>query len=57
MVGVFVHHNETFIPYLACCTFKITTRCEERKALITKVGALDFILLIISIALSEIDMN
>ena len=50
-------HNYIFIPYLACCTFKITTRCKERKALISKVGAFDFILLIISIALSEIDMN
>ena len=56
MVWVFCHHNYTFVPYLACCTFKITTRCKERKALFSKVGALDFILLIISIALSEIDI-
>ena len=46
-----------FIRYLICYTFKITTRCKERKALISKVGVLDFVLLIISIALSEIDMN
>ena len=57
MVCVFGHHDYTFIPYLACYTVKITTRCKERKALISKVGAFDFILLIISIALSEIDMN
>ena len=30
---------------------------SEQKSLIFKVGALDFILLVISIALSEIDMN
>ena len=57
MVWVFVHHDYTFIPYVACCTFKITTQREEWKALISKVGALDFILLIISVALSEIDMS
>ena len=45
------------IPYLCCYTFKITTQCKERKALISKVGALGFILLMISIALSEIGMN
>ena len=47
----------TFIPYLTSCTFKITTRYKEQKSLISKVGAVDFILLVISIALSEIDMN
>ena len=36
---------------------KITTQCKERKDLIPKVGTLDFILLIISIPLSKIDMN
>ena len=56
MIWVFGHRNYSFIPYLACYTFKIT-RCKERKALISKVGALDLILLIISIAPSEIDMN
>ena len=57
MVWVFGHRGYTFIRYLAFFTFKTTTRCKERKALISKVGALDFILLIISIALSEIDIN
>ena len=56
MVWVFGHYDYTFIPYLACCIFKIATRCKEQKALIFKVDTLDFILLIISIALSEIDM-
>ena len=57
MVCVFGHHDYTFIHYLACYTVKITTQCKERKALISKVGAFDFMLLIISIALSEINMN
>ena len=57
MVWVFGHHDYIFIPYLACCTFKIATRYKERKALISNVGALDFILLIIPIALSETNMN
>ena len=54
---VFGHHDYTFIPYLVCCTFRITTLCKKGKALISLVGALDFILLIISIALSKIGMN
>ena len=35
MVWVFGYHDYTFIPYLTCCTFKMTTRCKERKALIS----------------------
>ena len=35
MVWVFGHHDYTFIHYLACCTLKITTRCKERKVLIS----------------------
>ena len=57
MIQVFGHRDYTFIPYLASCTFKIITRFKEQKSLIFKAGALDFILLVISIALSEIDMN
>ena len=49
MAWIFGHHDYT------CYTFKITTRCKDRKALISKVGVFDFILLIISIAL--IDMK
>ena len=57
MVRVFGHHDHNFIPYLACHIIKTITLFKERKALISTVGPFDFILLIISIALSEIDMN
>ena len=50
MIWVFGQHDYT------CYTFKITTQLKERKALISKVSAFDFTLLIISIALSEIDI-
>ena len=56
MVWVFGHCDYTFIPYLAYYTFKMT-QCNERKALISKVGDFEFILLIIAIALSKINMN
>ena len=56
MVWVFGHRDYTFIPYLTCYTFKMT-QCNERKALISKVGDFDFILLIIFIALSKINVN
>ena len=44
VVWVFGQNDYSFIPYLLCYTFKITIRCKEQKALISKVGVLDFIL-------------